>query len=368
MNKRSFFLILILILFLFSMNFSRSDTSVLKRDFKFKLDKILASKFANMALNCIEKEYPNKPSHVLNSRSDILSPDEQHPAFYGCFDWHSAVHGHWMLVKILKEFPGIIENRRIRAALNKNLTKEKLEKEVYYFNQKNRKSFERTYGWAWLLKLADELNNWNDPDGKRWSGNLKPLEKKIVNNFIDFLPKQTYPIRTGVHPNTAFGLVFAYDYAKKTDNKILLNLIVKRSVEYFENDVNCPDDWEPGGEDFLSPCLEEADLMIRVLGEKKFKTWFKRFLPDFIHSALLIPAIVSDRSDGKLSHLDGLNLSRAWCLADIMKIYKENTSFVLSLKDSIKKHAVKTLSNIRSGHYAGEHWLGSFAVYMFSRF
>ncbi len=365
-NFTGFYLIVTLLLFLFgSLN---SETSILKGKFEFKLDKSLSSKFANMALNCIEKEFPNKPSHVMNNRAEILGPKEQHPAFFGCFDWHSSVHGHWMLVKLLKIFPNISENIRIRSALNKNLTKKNLEKELLYFDQKNRKSFERTYGWAWLLKLAEELNGWNDADGKRWSKNLKPLELKIVEKFIEFLPKQTYPIRTGVHPNTAFGLVFAYDYAKKTGNTKFLNLIVKRGRDYFEKDKNCPDGWEPGGEDFLSPCLEEADFMLRILSRKKFAIWFNNFFPDFSKSKLLTPATVSDRSDGKLSHLDGLNLSRAWCLADIMKQFKNDPGLVSTLKKSIEEHAVKTLSNIRSGHYAGEHWLGSFAVYMFSRF
>lgn len=361
------FILISIVLFFTTYSTNAANTEVNRNNFKFKLDKTLASKFANMALNCIEKEYPNKPSHVLNGASDILSPREQHPAFFGCFDWHSSVHGHWMLVKLLKDFPELKESKRIRLALNRNLTKDNLKKELLYFNQKNRKSFERTYGWAWLLKLSDELFDWNDPDGKRWAADLNPLTQKIVESFIEFLPKQTYPIRTGVHPNTAFGLVFAYDYAKKANNKKLLNLIIVKSLEYYRDDRNCPGRWEPGGEDFLSPCLEEADLMIRVLGKEKFKIWFKRFLPGFINSNLLIPAIVSDRSDGKLSHLDGLNLSRAWCLSDIMNIFNDDPAAVSVLKESIKKHAIKTLTNIKSGHYAGEHWLGSFAVYMFSR-
>jgi len=367
MNRRHISVTLIFFIYLFSSVILDTAPANSEKNFKFGLNPASASQFAKMALRCIEKEYPNKPSHVMNSNAEIFGPKEMHPAFYGCFDWHSSVHGHWMLVRILKKFPDLKIASRIRAALNRNLTKKNIDKEVEYFGQKNRKSFERTYGWAWLLKLAEELHGWEDQDGKKWSKNLKVLEEKIVKNFMEFLPKQIYPIRTGVHPNTAFGLVFAYDYAIKTKNSKFLEMIRERSLSYFKNDSSCPDNWEPSGEDFLSPCLEEADLMIRILGKKEFKIWFKKFLPNLTESKIMIPAEVSDRSDGKLSHLDGLNLSRAWCLADLLKIFRDDANVQIKLKNSIKKHAESTLRNIRSGHYAGEHWLGSFAVYMYSR-
>ncbi len=333
-----------------------------------ELNKTLAIKFANMALKCIEKEYPNKPSHVMNNSTEIKGPRNLHPAFYGCFDWHSSVHGHWMLVKLLKTFPELELNSRIRDALKRNITKENIDLEIAYLSQANRKSFERTYGWAWLLKLAEELYTWEDKDGKKLYSDLKPLADKIAGSYINFLPRQTYPIRTGVHPNTAFGLLFACDYAKTLKNKKLLNLVIKRSLEYFGKDKNSPSEWEPGGEDFFSPSLMEAGLMTRILDRSEFLLWFSNFLPAFEKSSLLKPAIVSDRTDGKLSHLDGLNLSRAWCMADILRLLPEKDKNVETIKNSIKIHMKATLDNIESGHYAGEHWLASFAVYAFSRF
>ncbi|MCK5004108.1 MAG: DUF2891 domain-containing protein [Candidatus Aminicenantes bacterium] len=326
----------------------------------------LALKFAEMALNCIEKEYPNKPSHVFNDEKDLKLPREQHPAFYGCFDWHSSVHGHWMLVRVLKIYPEIGIRGKIIAALKRNITPEKIAAEVEYLNQKSRKSFERTYGWSWLLKLTEELYTWDDPDGKSMFIIISPLADKIVSNYLNFLPKQTYPIRTGVHPNTAFGLLFAYDYGKTLKHKKLLEIVVTRSREYFGNDMNCPDSWEPGGEDFFSPCLMETLLMTRVLKPEEFVKWFKNFFPDIRNSNLLIPAIVSDRTDGKLSHLDGLNLSRVWSFSAILKAIHTGDPLKGVLEDALKLHLKTAMENIRSGYYEGEHWLGSFAVYAYS--
>jgi len=326
----------------------------------------LALKFSEMALNCIEKEYPNKPSHVFNDKKDLKTPAQQHPAFYGCFDWHSSVHGHWMLVRVLKVFPEIKIKERILAALKRNITVDNIAGEVAYLNEKSRKSFERTYGWAWLLKLSEELYTWKDPSGRALYKTLSPLTEKIVANYLNFLPKQTYPIRTGVHPNTAFGLLFALDYARTMKNSDMEELIKKRSWEYYLRDYNCPDDYEPGGEDFFSPCLMEALLMSRLMSNRAFRPWFRHLLPNMNQSSLLIPAIVSDRTDGKLSHLDGLNLSRVWCFSAILKKLQENDPLVGILKKSIKDHLSIAMENIRSGHYAGEHWLGSFAVYAYS--
>ncbi len=326
----------------------------------------LALKFSEMALNCIEKEYPNKPSHVLNDVKDLKTPVQQHPAFYGCFDWHSSVHGHWMLVRVLKVFPGIKIKERILDALKRNITVDNIAGEVAYLNEKSRKSFERTYGWSWLLKLAEELYTWKDPSGKVLYKTLSPLTEKIVANYLNFLPKQTYPIRTGVHPNTAFGLLFALDFARTTGHEELKNIILKRSLEYFTYDVSCPDAWEPSGEDFFSPCLTEALLMSRVMNTGAFRAWFRHFLPAIGSSRLLTPAIVSDRTDGKLSHLDGLNLSRVWCFSAILKKLEEGDPLIGILKKSISVHLTTAIENIRSGHYAGEHWLGSFAVFAYS--
>ena len=284
------------------------------------LDEPQASHFARLALKCVNREYPNKPEHVLNDSGDVQSPKALHPAFYGCYDWHSSVHGHWMLVRLLRMFPNLPEAGEIRKAIGANLKEEHIRVEVEYLKQKNRQSFERTYGWAWLLKLADELSQSEDTEVKAWSRNLQPLVDALASSYVLFLPKQTYPIRTGVHPNTAFGLAFAYDYAKTAGNQKLAALIEERSRTYFAKDVNYPGAWEPGGEDFFSPALMEADLMRRVMNAAEFRRWFQGFLPQLsagMPKTLLRPATVTDRSDPKLVHLDGLNLSRAWCMRSI---------------------------------------------------
>src|SRR5258705_761924 len=226
-----------------------------------------SSDFARLVLNCIGREYPNKLDHCIEDASQVQSPRSLHPAFYGCFDWHSAVHGHWMLVHLLRSSAPMEKAQEIHAALDHNLTQENLLAEVTYFKQKGRASFERTYGWAWLLKLAEELHDWEDDDGQRWSRNLRPLVAGVVERYQEFLPKQTYPIRTGVHPNTAFGLGFALDYARAKGDQKLAALIVERSRFYYAHDVNYPAAWEPGGEDFFSPGLIEADLMRRVMSQ-----------------------------------------------------------------------------------------------------
>lgn len=335
----------------------------------FRLDAKSASHFAKLALKCIKKEYPNKLSHVMNDESEVLNPVTLHPAFYGCFDWHSSVHGHWMLVRLLKMFPELPETEEIRSSLNDNLSAENIEVEVEYLHQPSRKSFERTYGWAWLLKLAEELYGWDDSEGKKWSKNLHPLADAIVKRYLEFLPKQTYPIRRGVHPNTAFGIAFALDYSRAVGDKELEDLLIKRSNTYFALDSGCPAAWEPDGDDFFSRCLMEADLMRRVLPPGEFSDWFHRFLPQFAEGepkSLLEPADVSDRSDPKIIHLDGLNLSRAWCMNGIVRALPDNDTVRKILTDSAIRHAKATLPHIASGGYEGEHWLASFAVYMLS--
>lgn len=328
-----------------------------------------AEGFSNLALKCVQKEFPNKLDHVMNDASEVLSPKILHPAFYGCFDWHSSVHGHWMLVRILKMSPGIPNASEIRKALGENLSEENILTEVKYLDKPNRKSFERTYGWAWLLKLAEELKGWNDPDGKRWNENLKPLVDAMVAGYEDFLPKQTYPIRTGVHPNTAFALSFALDYARAVKDKGFEKLLIERSKTYYLNDCGAPAEWEPGGEDFFSPVLMEADLMRRVLSVDEFSVWLNNFLPRLKEGKpekLFIPATVSDRSDPKLVHLDGLNLSRAWCMKGIVSVLASDNPAKSILNASAKLHADDALSHVASGNYEGEHWLASFAVYLLS--
>ena len=328
-----------------------------------------ASHFAALALKCVGREFPNKPEHVINNASEVRSPKDLHPAFYGCYDWHSSVHGHWMLIRLLKTFPNLPESQQIRNALDANLSAENIQAEVTYMKQPNRQSFERTYGWAWALKLAEELHSWNDEDGKKWAANLQPLADLLSKSYRTFLPKQTYPIRTGVHPNTAFGLAFALDYAKTAGDRELEALLSERSRTYFAKDVNYPGAWEPGGEDFFSAALMEADLMRRVMEPREFTTWFHRFLPAVAKggpAALLQPAIVTDRSDPKLVHLDGLNLSRAWCMRSISAALPANDPARKVLSDSADKHAAAALAHVASGDYAGEHWLASFAVFLLS--
>jgi hypothetical protein len=376
LNFFRYFFIFSLIMLLFTFC-QKSEDQAFKAQYKvedeesdvFQLDLESASHFASLALKCIKKEYPNKLSHVMNDESEVQSPSSLHPAFYGCFDWHSCVHGHWMLVRLLRRFPDLPEAGQIRSALNDNLSAENIEMEVKYLDQPSRKSFERTYGWAWLLKLAEELGSWDDPDSQRWSHNLQPLADVMVKQYIEFLPKQTYPIRRGVHPNTAFGIAFALDYARAARHKELEDLLIERSSTYFLQDSNCPAAWEPDGDDFFSRCLIEADLMRRVMPPDEFSEWFHRFLPQLEQGepkSLLEPADVSDRSDPKIVHLDGLNLSRAWCMNGIASALPENDPVRRILAESALHHAKATLPHIASGSYEGEHWLASFAVYMLS--
>jgi hypothetical protein len=328
-----------------------------------------ASAFARLALNGLRKEYPNKPGDVLNVPDDVKSPRAVHPAFYGCFDWHSSVHGHWMLVRLLRLFPDLPEAKEIRAALAENLTAKNLRIEADYFSRKNTQSFERPYGWAWLLKLAEELHGWDDPDGKAWAKNVRPLADTLVARYLVYFPKQTYPIRSGVHPNTAFGLAFAHDYARAVGNVKLRELIEERSRAYYGKDVNAPAVWEPDGADFFSPSLMEADLMRRVLPAEEFRAWFGRYLPGVAKGepkSLLTPATVSDRTDPQIVHLDGLNLSRAWSMRSIAAALPKDDPARKVLAAAAVRHAEAGLQNIASGDYVGEHWLASFAVYMLS--
>jgi hypothetical protein len=324
-----------------------------------------ASHFAALALRGIAREFPNKMDHVMQDAAGVKRPKELHPAFYGCFDWHSSVHGHWMLVYLLKEFPQLPGAGAIRTALGENLTAANLAAEKAYLQQPGTGSFERTYGWAWLLKLAGELHGWDDADGRVWAEGMGPLAEAFVERYLAFLPKQTYPIRTGVHANSAFGLAFALDYARLVGRKDLAELIAKRSMDYFGRDERYPAAWEPGGEDFLSPALMEADLMRRVLAPADFLEWWAKFLPE-LPPALLTPAIVADRTDPKIVHLDGLNLSRAACLWSIAGVFGEDHPQRKILTEAAERHAEASLPHVASGDYAGEHWLASFAVWMLS--
>lgn len=329
-----------------------------------------ASAFAKLALKGARKQYPNKTGHVQLDDSDTKTPKQLHPAFYGCYDWHSAVHGHWMLVRVLRTYPDLPEAKDIRAVLAENLTAENLKAEVEYFNRGEAKSFERPYGWTWLLKLAEELHTWDDADAKKWSANLKPLADLIAARYVAFFPKQTYPIRAGVHSNTAFGLCFALDYAKTIGDKKLQQTIEERARTYYLKDVDAPARWEPDGADFLSPSLCEADLMRRILPPAEFATWFHKYLPGAAKGEpanLFSPATVTDRTDPQLVHLDGLNLSRAWCLRGILASLPKDDPARKALSESAAKHAEAGLKHVASGDYAGEHWLASFAVWMLAQ-
>ena len=328
-----------------------------------------ASAFARLALKGLSQEYPNKPEHVMGGPADVKSPKALHPAFFGCYDWHSSVHGHWMLVKLIHLFPDLPESKEIRAVLGQHLSFANLKVEAEYFTRKETKSFERPYGWAWLLKLTEELNSWDDPDATVWAKNLQPLADEIVLRYLDYFPKQTYPIRTGVHSNTAFGLAFAHDYAQAVGHIRLKRLVEERARAYFGVDVEVPASWEPGGADFFSPCLIEADLMRRVLPSAEFRTWFGRFLPGVSRSepkSLFVPASVTDRNDPQLVHLDGLNLSRAWCMTHIAAVLPADDPAKVALISSSARHTDSALAHVASGDYAGEHWLASFAVYLLS--
>jgi hypothetical protein len=334
-----------------------------------------AGELADLALHCIHREYPNKTGHVMNDSSELWSPMEMHPAFYGCFDWHSSVHGHWMLIRLLKTVPDLPNNQQIREALDQNLQRENILQEVRYFEQEGRKSFERTYGWAWLLKLAEELETWEDEQGLVWKDNLQALTDKMVELYMDFLPKQDFPIRTGVHPNTAFGLAFALDYCDARANpedSIILSfkeLLNQRALFYYGEDRDAPFEWEPGGEDFFSPALMEADLMTRILNQEDYTQWIDRYFSDLDklrESRILQPVVIQDKTDGKLVHLDGVNLSRSWCMKRISSYLPKDHPLGELFRKSAIQHANHALENIISGNYAGEHWLASFAVYLLS--
>ncbi len=331
---------------------------------KLKMTEKGASHFSSLALSCLQQEYPNKLNQVLKNGNDLKRPTELHPAFYGCFDWHSSVHGHWMLVKLLKDFPNLPEAKMIRKKLGENLTAENIKGEVAYLTTAS-KSWERMYGWSWLMKLAEELHTFKDDEAQMWSKNLKPLTDLMTQRYLEFLPIQTYPVRTGVHPNTAFGLSFAWDFANSTGHAELKNLIEKRARDYYFSDCDCPAEYEPSGEDFLSGCMEEANLMRRVLSASEFEKWFKKFLPKEKLKTLTTPADVSDRSDPKIVHLDGLNLSRAWCMYGISKNIKSKKKRKL-MYEAAEKHLRLTVPNVVSEHYEGSHWLASFAVFALS--
>jgi hypothetical protein len=326
-----------------------------------------AERFAKLALACVEKEYPNKISHVLNSDTDVASPRKLTPAFYGCYDWHSSVHGHWLLVRLIRTFPDAPFAGPARDALRKSLTAENLKQEAAYLRGAGRASFERPYGLAWLLQLCAELREWDDEQAREMSANLRPLEEVAVGRLKTWLPKLSHPVRIGEHDQTAFGLGLMLDYARVTGNEAFAKLVTYSARKFFLADKNCPLAYEPSGEDFLSPSLSEADVMRRVLSPAEFATWLKEFMPQIptTPNADWLPVTVSpDRSDPKLAHLDGLNLSRAWMLEGIIFALPADDPRRPALAATADAHRRAGLAAVTGEHYEGGHWLGSFAVYL----
>lgn len=328
---------------------------------------IVEDRFALLALSCIHRAYPNKISHVLNSDADVQSPQDLTPAFYGCFDWHSAVHGHWLLARLARLDEASPFQEPIREALSRSLTAENIAQEVAYYSGPDRASFERPYGIAWYLQLVAELEESNDPQFSEWRETLAPLEQRIVANVKDWLPKLAYPIRLGTHNQSAFAFGMMIDYARVVGDEELERMLIDKSLEFHRNDVNCPLAYEPSGEDFLSPCLMEADLMRRVMSQADFAEWLGAFLPDLPEDGSgdwLAPGVVIDPSDGKLVHLDGLNLSRAWALEGIAQALPEEDPRRAGLQAASDIHRETGIASISDEHYSGSHWLASFATYL----
>lgn len=325
------------------------------------------ARFAQLALDCVHREYPNKIAHVMNSDADAKPPRLLTPIFYGCFDWHSSVHGHWLLLRLARQYPDAPFAAAARAALDRSFNPEAVAAESEYMNVPGRVSFERPYGLAWLMQLLAEQHQWKDPQAQKWREILRPLENAAAKRLADWFPKLTFPIRTGEHSQTAFAMGLILDWARSTGTTALAELIVNRARDYYLADVGCNLAFEPGGQDFLSPCLAEADLMRRVLEPQRFARWLEQFLPDANAGGAadwLRPAVVSDKSDGKLAHLDGLNLSRAWMLEGIMAGLPRDDPRVARLRKGAALHRTDGLAAVGSEHYEGGHWLGSFSVYL----
>jgi len=332
-----------------------------------------AERFAKLALACVHKEYPNKISHVLNSDADVAPPRKLTPAFCGCYDWHSSVHGHWLLVRLVRTFPDASFAEAARDALKQSLTAENLKQEAAYLRGAGRASFERPYGLSWLLQLSAELREWDDPQAREMSANLRPLEEAAVERLKTWLPKLSHPVRIGEHDQTAFGLGLMLDYAHTVGDEAFAKLVSDSARKFFLTDRNCPLAYEPSGEDFLSPCLGEADALRRVLSQDEFAKWLKEFLPQIPTTPAQseaptrdwLPVTRSpDPSDPKLAHLDGLNLSRAWMLEGIISALPADDPRRFWLSAAAEEHRRAGLAAVTGEHYEGGHWLGSFAVYL----
>ena len=331
------------------------------------MDGSTVENFANLALRCIHQEYPNKIGHVMNSDDDIGPPRELTPAFFGCFDWHSSVHGHWLLTRLSKLYPDAEFTKSAKAGLAQSLSQERLAGDAAYLAGDGRASYERPYGLAWLLCLADELHTWDDEQAQRWSKNLAPLEAEAADRIRAWLPKLYYAIRTGEHSQTAFAFGLILDWAETVGDEEMLTLVKGTSLRFYLEDEACPLSYEPSGQDFLSPCIAEADLMRRILPPRQFAHWLEKFLPGIPTDggAEWLPiGVVTDRTDGKLAHLDGLNLSRAWMLEGILTGLPDDDPRRAALRAAADSHSKSGLASVTGEHYEGGHWLGSFATYL----
>jgi hypothetical protein len=319
------------------------------------LTQSLADRYAAIALGHVTKEFPNKLDHVLNAAGDARAPRDLHPIFYGSFDWHSCVHSYWLLARLKRLFPALERAQDIAGLFADSFTPEKVAVETAYLQRPLSAGFERTYGWAWLLMLAAEFR-------RAGSSALKPLEDAFVARFLQFLPKLTYPIRAGAHGNTAFALILTEEYARLAGGATLLKLMRDRARDWFGNDRDAPV-WEPGGDDFLSGILVEAECMHVLLPKAEFAGWFDAFLPNLTRhepKTLFEPATVSDRSDGKIAHLDGLNLSRAWCMKRLANGLAGDPRGAI-LREASECHIQTALAHV-AGDYMGEHWLATYAL------
>lgn len=328
------------------------------------LTPLLAESFASVTLRNVLREYPNKLDHVMAGPADVLSPRALHPAFYGCFDWHSCVHGVWQLARLRRLFPATPAAAAVEARLDELLTPENLQVELRYFQRPESRGFERPYGWAWLLKLSTELRLAPDAPAQRWAAAVEPLARLIAERLAAFLARATYPVRAGTHGNTAFALRLALDYATTVDgNDGLRNAIVDAAGRWYARDAGCQA-WEPSQDDFLSPALVEAELMRRALPHDTFAGWLALFLPNLglgEPATLFTPATVADRTDGKIAHLDGLNFSRAWCWRGIASSLGRADPLRPRVLAAADVHLEASLPHI-GDDYAGEHWLATFAL------
>ncbi|MDB5972980.1 MAG: hypothetical protein JWQ90_5430 [Hydrocarboniphaga sp.] len=328
-----------------------------------RLDAALAQRFATIALGHVDREYPHKLDHVLDGDGDALPPRSLHPLFHGSFDWHSCVHGYWLLATLLRLYPGIAAADEIRRRFDARFTTDIVAAECAYLARPSSRGFERPYGWAWLLMLQAELRRHDTEPGRRWAAALQALADVFTQRFHNFLPKATYPVRAGVHTNTAFALALAQEYAQQSSDSRLLALLKSTAARWYSADAACQA-WEPSGDDFLSPALIEAECQRRLLPRSEFRQWFARFLPRAAlgePASLFEPATVSDRSDGKIAHLDGLNLSRAWCWRSITGALAADDPLKSRASTAVRAHLDAALSEV-AGDYMGEHWLASFAL------